>query len=504
MPYTPLQIPPGVARGATPAASKGRFFNANLVRWRGPVLEPVGGWVRLSTVPLATPGRLITTWNDTAGVGRGVVMSDGAIYILEGGALTAKQPADFVPLVNTTGGAYGNGTYGTGIYGKGARAGQVIPTRPPMWSAGTWGQIMLAMASSDGRLLFWNPTAPASLFAIIPPLGPGTVPTGRAMVVTPERHVLIAGSRGDPRMLEWCSREDYTDWNFNLTTNTAGQLPVDCNGFMSALVPVREGTLLLCDDDVWLVRYVGQPYIFGAERLVMGVDLFAPRSGISYNGRAAWMGRQSFWQYEGATAVPLPCELQDYVFSNINRTTGPSRIHGTHVATFNELWWFYPSAQATECDRYVVYNYASKWWSMGSLARNAACDAGVFDVPLMIGGDGYVYLHETGWLDGTSSRVGQVYAETGAMSLGDGDSNMHVVAAELDGGSNYNATQVTTYSRNTRMGAESTFGPYTPRSSGYTDMRFQGRDVRLRIQATRDEDWSIGAMRFEIQRGAGR
>jgi hypothetical protein len=31
------------------------------------------------------------------------------------------------------------------------------------------------------------------------------------------------------------------------------------------------------------------------------------------------------------------------------------------------------------------------------------------------------------------------------------------------------------------------------------DVRFSARDVRVRVQATRDANWAIGAMRLQVQ-----
>jgi hypothetical protein len=60
------------------------------------------------------------------------------------------------------------------------------------------------------------------------------------------------------------------------------------------------------------------------------------------------------------------------------------------------------------------------------------------------------------------------------------------------------------YSRNTRDGSDTSYGPFTPRADGYMDCRFGGRDVRLRFEGVADEDWSIGSMLFDSQPGGER
>ena len=71
-----------------------------------------------------------------------------------------------------------------------------------------------------------------------------------------------------------------------------------------------------------------------------------------------WMGRSEFYIYSGAVQR-LPCTVRDFVFSDINEgelakiTVGSNTEH-------SELWWFYPSLNSGEVDRYVVYNYTEQ------------------------------------------------------------------------------------------------------------------------------------------------
>ena len=40
----PIDLPPGVFRQGTEQQAAGRWWNANLVRWHGRKIGPVGGW----------------------------------------------------------------------------------------------------------------------------------------------------------------------------------------------------------------------------------------------------------------------------------------------------------------------------------------------------------------------------------------------------------------------------------------------------------------------------
>jgi len=54
MPLAPINVPPGVMKLATPLQTKGRYWDANLIRWRSGKLLPVGGWQRVTSTPLTS------------------------------------------------------------------------------------------------------------------------------------------------------------------------------------------------------------------------------------------------------------------------------------------------------------------------------------------------------------------------------------------------------------------------------------------------------------------
>ena len=201
--------------------------------------------------------------------------------------------------------------------------------------------------------------------------------------------------------------------------------------------------------------------------------------------------------YDGGVVRPLPSTVQDWIFDNNNPTTTRYTTAAGSNGLFPEVWFFYPSTMATENDQYVVWNYLDNWWAIGTLSRTCIASAGVLPSPLMATAEGHVYQHETGFLADGATRVGDVYAETGAMSVGSGEQMMSVLRAQPDSYTGATKTRFKFYTRATREGTETTHGPYTTRSDGYMDVRFQARDVRLRVEATADENWTIGNMRLD-------
>lgn len=60
MAMQPIKLPPGVVKAATPSRARNRYWDANLIRWRGDHLLPVGGWQRNTAAPLAEPVRRLS------------------------------------------------------------------------------------------------------------------------------------------------------------------------------------------------------------------------------------------------------------------------------------------------------------------------------------------------------------------------------------------------------------------------------------------------------------
>ena len=166
-------------------------------------------------------------------------------------------------------------------------------------------------------------------------------------------------------------------------------------------------------------------------------------------------------------------------------------------SSWNEIWWFYPSADSTECDRYVAYDFVENIWITGEMDRTAGVDRGVFRYPMFIASDGTLYEHEIGYDYGVSTP----YAETGPISIGVGDSLMNVVELTPDEKTqgDVSATFKTRFYPN---GAESEYGPFS--MSNPTSVRFQGRQVRMRVEGSVATDWRVGIMRLDARQGGRR
>ena len=139
------------------------------------------------------------------------------------------------------------------------------------------------------------------------------------------------------------------------------------------------------------------------------------------NDNVFWMGREEFYVYAGAVNK-LPCTVKDYVFSDFNEQQ-IQKVTAANNSSFSEIWWFYPSANSTENDRYVVFNYEQQVWYYGTLDRTVWVDRGVDALPIAASSDNYLYDQESGLDDGSTVPASAIasHIESSQIDLGDGD-----------------------------------------------------------------------------------
>jgi hypothetical protein len=499
--FLPVSIPPGVVRGATPLDARGRWYDTNLVRWRHGVLEPVGGWEKRILTPLGTRIRKLKTWRTNAEARFVLAASSSKIYVdYTGGSFDDVTPPD---LATSDAGmelyGFGVNDYGEEAFGTPRSvASNNLLLLPQYWTFGNWGEDMLGVSSADGRLLWYDASVPSNNFIAI-----GAAPTANAAVhVTPERHVMLLQAGGNARRVAWCSREDTNDWNFASTTNTAGFLDLDTQTPLLTAAQSRAGTLIFSSSDVSLMRYQGLPYIYGKEWLGQ-TRLLTPDTVVTDNGNVFWWAKDGFKMFDGGSIRTLDCPVWDYVKSRTTESSLRMFAHGGALGVMPEIWWFYPSDGGTSIDSYVMTNYEEGWWAVGSLDRTAMVGADAEPYPLMTGEDRILYQHESGWTNGAPG-IRDVWAESNALTLGAGDNFMEIKQALAANGRGYDAMTIRFYANRTPEGSEREFGPYSIRSNGWMDTRVSGRDVRVRLENTKNADWGIGELRLDVAPGAGR
>jgi hypothetical protein len=222
---------------------------------------------------------------------------------------------------------------------------------------------------------------------------------------------------------------------------------------------------------------------------------------------AYWWGLGGFFRYNGIVE-PLPCDVQDYIFRNLNQTQFAKIFAGLN-SRYNEIIWFFPSVNSVEIDSYVAYNYKDRHWTFGigsAMARTCWVDRGVFPWPLAVSSAGIIYEMEQGFLANGVTRNGQVFAQSGAAEIGRGDKMIYSSLMLPGVGVNPGSIQISAKTRFTPQGPLTTFGPWVPvgNAEGYVGVQFTGRQAAIRIDQIADTDWAFDDLRFQVASGGGR
>ena len=492
MPLIPLNLPAGQYRNGTEYQSQGRWRDGNLIRWHEGALRPIGGWRQRGTVDINGVARTMVAWEDNSNNRRVALGTHNKLYAMTAGnTISDITPAGFtsgrVDATAFTG--YGGSTFGNGLYGLPSEdTGNIL--RATTWSLENWGEYLLGCTADDGKIYQWtlNSATPAAVLSNAPTSCSG-------MMVTEERFVFAFGAGGDPRKVAWSDREDNNLWT-PAATNEAGDIQIQTNGVILAGLRTRGQSLILTDQDAHTATYSGPPYVYGFERVGTSCGLIAANAAASVDAGVMWMGQRSFFVYSGGAVQALPCDVADYVFSDIN-SDQKSKVHAVVNSRFNEIWWFYPSESSTECDSYVSFDYAENIWTTGLIDRTAGVDRGVFRQPFWIAADGTLYEQEIGFNYGTQTP----FAETGPIAIGVGEQVMSVRGMIPDEKTlgDVNATFKTRFYP---TDTERDYGPYS--MANPTSLRFTGRQIRMRVTGDAASDWRVGIMRLDAVAGGRR
>ncbi|MEN6642578.1 MAG: hypothetical protein ABFE08_09040 [Armatimonadia bacterium] len=488
-----LRYPPGMVRVGTEYESIGRWREGNLVRWHEGVLRPVGGWAKKSPSQLTGIPRALHSWRQNNFQARLAVGTHTNLYVFTDGSMYDITPADLAAGKTDTiyGYGYGARSYSSSSYGTPRAAG--VSLLATSWTLDNFGEWLVGCQDYDGRLFVWknNVTVPAAVVTNAPTNCLG-------VMVTPERHLLAIGPGGDRRSVAWSSSEDTELWT-PTATNSAGGLTLATSERITAWKRARELSLLWTENEIHALVYKEYPYIYGSQKIASGCGSPSPHAGVVLEGGVVWMSAEGFHLYDGAVSS-IPCTVHDAIFRNVNRAQLTKVVAGQN-RRYNEVWWFYPSASSSENDQYVIWNYRDDHWATGTLPRSAWHDAGVYENPLAMSSDGYLYEHEFGWTNDGTPIGADRWIRSGPNELGAGDQVMRLNGMIPDRDSS-GATALKLRTRNypEDSWSSSDLVTMTPKM----DFRLTGRQIEVEIVGQRDEDWRVGILRADVLEGGRR
>ena len=426
-----------------------------------------------------------------AGVVRGVRGTTAASHA---DAATVKEANDFV--------GWGESSSTAASTGSNIR----------LWSQDNWGEDLIFNVY-DGTPYYWDKSlglgARATTFASQTGASGAPTITRRIMVSGADRHVVCFGCNPldetdqDLLMVRWSDQEDAVDWTPTVT-NTAGSQRISSGSQIISAQKTRQEMLIWTDTSLHAMRFTGPPFTFSISMLANNVSIIGPNAVTTVGDKVFWMDRENFYVYTGRVEV-IPCTLLRYVFDDINLEQS-FKCFAASNKMFDEVFWFYPSADATEIDRYVKFNFTENTWDLGTLSRTAWVDYGIHDNPRGSGvssGTNYIYVQETGDDDDGSPMT--AFIESADIALGDGEQflfisrlipDISITSSDAEASVNYILK-----TRNFPGDSLSTNSTSAVKSTTQQSfLRSRSRQITLRIESsTTDITWTLGDLRLDLR-----
>ena len=336
-----------------------------------------------------------------------------------GSAITAAFQISVGNAIASIGYGWGAGTWSRGAWGSGNPTPVVNPQRD--WFLQNFDNDLVANIR-NGAIYYWQYSGGTGVRATllstttIGGVAPADVPTEAMQILVSQndKHLLafgctpFGGGTADPLLIRFATQDQPNVWT-PLVTNSAGFLRVSRGSAIVCAVATRQEILVFTEGTLNSLQFLGTTDVFGLQELADNISILSPRAVVTVNNTAYWMGHDKFYAYGGRVET-LPCTLRNHVFQNLNYEQADQIISGTNEG-WNEVWWFYPTADSNINNAYVIYNHLEKIWYYGTIDRTAWSDSSLREYPQAITG-----TYVTGSISGTTLTITAVTA--GSLQVG--------------------------------------------------------------------------------------
>lgn len=438
-------------------------------------------------------------------------------------------------------GGWGGVTTGFTSTGWGLAAATGVGVNLRLWSQANFGQ-NLVFNPRGGALYYWvvdtNPTT-FNRGQILSPTNTNTqngiqywltdtsCPTvcNFVMVSDASNYVIAFGCNDygfatlDPLLIRWSDAENILEW-FPTETNDAGFYRLSQGSQIITALQTRQEILIWTDTALYSMQNISGGNVWGFQVMGSNISIIGPNCATTVNNITYWMGTDKFYMYSGRVET-LPCALRQYVFNDINLEQGYQVFSGSNEG-YNEIWWYYCSANSTAIDKYIIYNHLERTWAYGSLARTAWLDSPLRDTPMATGYGGNLVYHEQGNDDGITNPPSPIYAyvRSSDFDIGDGH-NFGLVwriipDVTFDGstvnqptvnftvlprqnpGANYGTSNNPDVSSTQNYATQRTYN--VQQFTEYAYVRIRGRQMAFQVSSTDlGVSWQLGAPRLDVR-----
>ena len=352
----------------------------------------------------------------------------------------------------------------------------------------------------------------------------------------------------EPRIVKWSTEASFgsapSTWNsLDATLDAAEYELADTPGDILEGLPLGDSFIIYKNDSIYVMNYVGTPYIFSFKLLSPTIGALCKNSVVDYEGGHFFMGNSNFYQCNGQTVTPLLTgKIRRAVFDEIvagdlsDPTWQKSFVAADHV--HKEILACYPTGSSTVVNKAVIWNWEKNTFTFRDLPTTSHIATGIlaahpggklwststdtwdedseawgssdYDTHLenLVFADvsnTKFYRDNAGNKEDTSNMTS--YVERSGYDLGDSQSVKFVSAVypqiEVSGDNTVNVyigRQMSTEDAITWEGPVA----FNPNSQSKVSCRVSGKYFGVKVESTTDIDWRLHGVSFEVKQSGTR
>jgi len=341
----------------------------------------------------------------------------------------------------------------------------------------------------------------------------------------------------EPRLVKWSTAASYgsppVTWDESDATLDAGEYELsDTPGDIIDGLPLGDSFIIYKDDSIYIMNYVGTPYIFSFKLMSPTIGLLSKEAVAEFEGGHFFMGNSDFYVCNGQTITPmLSNKLRRTVFDELNGDNYQKCFVAADYVR-NEMMACYPSGSSTVVDKALIWNWKDNTFSFRDLPDTSHINSGIVEITAGAPWDAATLtwnadsdpwgatnydnvIKNIVFADVTNTKIFRdnkgnkkdtatmdAYIERSGYDLGDPQSVKFVSAVypqiEVSGNNTVNVyigRQMSTEDGITWEGPVA----FNPNTQSKVSCRISGKYFGIKIMSDTDIDWKLHGLSFEVQ-----
>ena len=354
---------------------------------------------------------------------------------------------------------------------------------------------------------------------------------------------VVARGNAEPRIVKWSTEASYftapITWDSSDATLDAGEYELaDTPGAILDGLPLGDSFIIYKNDSIYIMNYVGTPYIFSFKLLSPTIGALCKNSVVDFENGHFFMGNSNFYLCNGQTVTPLLTgKLQRAVFDDIvagdlnDPSWEKSFVVADHV--HKEILACYPTESSAVVNKAVIWNWEKNTFTFRDLPTTSHISNGILaahpggklwsgstktwdeDSEAWGSSDYDTHLENLVFADVSNTKFYRdnagnkedtsnmtAYIERSGYDLGDPQTVKFVSAVypqiEVSGNNTVNVyigRQMSTEDAITWEGPVA----FNPNSQSKVSCRVSGKYFGVKVESDTDVDWKLHGLSFEVQ-----